>query len=65
MVNDISKLLHQANSNLAVVYGYLQLLERSLSQKELTKEDKWVKETLKAYKNLQKIINQLEKTQTN
>jgi hypothetical protein len=63
MQKKTGKLIHNANSNLAVIYGYLQLLEKSLSDKE--KEEKWVKEMLKAYKNLQEIINQIEKSNPN
>lgn len=62
---NLGKNLHKANSSLAVIYGYLQLLEKSLEDKENKKEGEWVKKALDGCKKLQSLINDMEEYATN
>lgn len=59
--NKLKKNLHSANTYLAVMYGYLQLLESKLAKAtESEKELDWVKKSLSASENLKNLIMELE-----
>jgi len=54
---DQGKIIHSANSQLAVIWGYVQILEKNLEGN--TKESEWIKKISDECKKLMETLDSL------
>lgn len=58
---EIKEKIHKSKTQLSIIYGYIQLLEKELASKDKdSKELKWVIKTLEACKQLETLLQSID-----